>query len=187
VANWIGKAQPNDILNADIFFDGACVHGDPAIASDLKAFAMSHAAQDIAMLKLMAEESASLPASTTFLGGFKTLNGRMDLKRLGLFPIVAGARVLALRHKIAANSTSARLEALETIESLPKMQLSALRDAHKQVLTVMLEQQIRDVAAGIPPSNRVDPKLLDPRGANRLKRALSVAAGMPDIVRANLF
>jgi DNA polymerase-3 subunit epsilon/CBS domain-containing protein len=187
VVHWIKRARPDDILNVDIFFDLQPVFGEAALAQDLRAFAYREAAQETALAKLLAEAGSQVPASTTLFGGLRTEHGRMDLKRHGLFPLVAGARALAIRHGIAAQSTKDRLESLAAREAEPRPHYGALVQAHDVILSVLLRQQIEDIAAGIPVSNAIDPKLLDARGTARLKKALATVQNTPDFVRTEMF
>jgi CBS domain-containing protein len=187
VIHWIARARPDDILNVDIFFDLQPVYGELALAHELRGFAYREASQDTALAKLLAEAGAQVPTATTLFGSLRTENGRMDLKRFGLFPLVAGARALAIRHGIAAQSTKGRLEVLAARDNEPRAHYAALVLAHGVFLSVLLHQQIQDIAAGIPATNLIDPKAMHPREVARLKKALSVVQGIPDFVRTEMF
>jgi DNA polymerase-3 subunit epsilon/CBS domain-containing protein len=187
VMHWVLRASPADILNVDIFFDLQPVHGEAVLAHELRAFAYREAGSDLALAKLLAEAGAQVPAATTLFGALRTENGRIDLKRHGLFPLVAGARALAIRHGITAQSTKDRLTELGARDGGPRPQFGLLAEAHLLLLTLILRQQIRDIAAGIPASNGIDPKELDARTLARLKKALASVQTMPDFVRTEMF
>ena len=58
--------------------------------------------------------------------------------------------------------------------------------AHEVVLDAILRQQVADIAAGKPPSNKVDPKILGKDRAKALKDALSSLSVVDDMVRSQL-
>ena len=53
VAHWLSRAEPQDILNADIFFDALPVYGDHGLVDDLRRDAIAAASKTIAFLQLM--------------------------------------------------------------------------------------------------------------------------------------
>ena len=98
VAGWIGRQQPEDLLNVDIFFDAAIVHGDRSLGEGLLADAWGRARRTPSFLVALAGTARDWRSPARFLGGFRTgADGRLDLKAGGLLPIVAAARVLAIK------------------------------------------------------------------------------------------
>jgi DNA polymerase-3 subunit epsilon/CBS domain-containing protein len=184
---WVLRASAEDVLNVDIFFDLQPVHGEMGLGHELREFAYREASKELALVKLLAKASASVPSATTLFGGLRTESGRVDLKRHGLFPIVSAARALSIRHGLTAQSTKDRLVELAQREAEPRPIFGQLSDAHLLFLTLLLRQQIRDVAAGIPASHSVDPKELDARSLVRLKKALASVQNLPDFVRTEMF
>jgi DNA polymerase-3 subunit epsilon/CBS domain-containing protein len=187
VTGWVLRAQPKDAPNVDIFFDLHPVYGDVAMAHELREFAYREAGRELAFAKRLAQALAQVPTATSFFGGLKTENGRIDIKRHGLFPIVHGARVMAIRHGLPVKSTKERLEALAALDAEPRPYFSTLALAHLVFVTTMLRQQIRDIAAGIPASTAIDPKELDARNLAKLKKALASVQDLPDFVRTEMF
>ena len=53
VAHWLSRAEPQDILNADIFFDALPVYGDHGLVDDLRRDAITAASKTMAFLQLM--------------------------------------------------------------------------------------------------------------------------------------
>jgi DNA polymerase-3 subunit epsilon/CBS domain-containing protein len=187
VAAWLAADRADDVLAVDIFFDLRSVAGTHELADELLGEARAAAARDPALAKLLAAELDGWRPPLGWLGGFATENGRVDLKRGGLFPIVAAARCLALRHGLPGRSTAERLAALRAAGLGAEEDLAAMDFAHERVLDALLRQQLADIAAGRPPTNRVDPAALGKRDARRLKAALAGLADVPDTVRDLLF
>ena len=106
----------------------------------------------------------------------------MDLKRGGIMPVFAAARVLALKHRIADRATAARLEALRGVAGIPQRQVEQVLESHKIILGIILNQQLADIARGKPPSSRVDPKDVTPNDKDRLKWALEHVKSARDLL-----
>jgi DNA polymerase-3 subunit epsilon/CBS domain-containing protein len=187
IAEWVGRTRPEDLLNVDIFFDFRSAHGEHALAAGLRRDAQRAAAHSPMLAKLLAAGIETFQPPLGFLGGFKLENGRMDLKRGGLFPIVAAARCLALRHDVAEVSTPGRLRAIRALKIGGDQNLEEMDRSHALIVSVLLRQQVLDIAAGRPPSNKIDPAILSRRDAADLKRALSGLTNVATTVRDLLF
>ncbi|MCV0397650.1 MAG: CBS domain-containing protein [Rhizobiaceae bacterium] len=187
VADWVSRSRPEDLLNVDIFFDLRAVAGDPALARQLMPKAHEMARGSPLFAKLLGERVGGSGSPFTLLGGFKTDEGRIDLKKHGLFPVVAMARTLALRHGIEERSTRPRLEGLIALDVGSARDLSAIMEAHELVMRVMLDQQSRDLEEGVPVSNRVEVAKLSRADQSALKAALKHIRMAPDLVRDLMF
>ena len=187
IAGWIGHSQPKDLLNVDIVFDMRPVHGALALGADLFEHAFAAASGQPVFAKMMGEKLFETSSPFTFLGGIQTVEGRIDLKRFGLFPIVTAARALAIRHDIRRRSTRGRLLGLAEAGIGNVDEFAALIEAHRLFVTLMLEQQSRDLETGIPVSNRVEVAPLPRAVQADLKAALRSAQTVPDMVRGLMF
>ena len=135
VAHWLSRAEPQDILNADIFFDALPVHGDHGLVDDLRRDAISAASRTMVFLQLMDMSAAKARPPVNWLGRFSLEeDGRMDLKMHGIMPIFSAARVLALRHALAEHSTAARLNALRGKPGVLEERIDGLLEAHQIIL-----------------------------------------------------
>ncbi|MAS12718.1 MAG: DNA polymerase III subunit epsilon [Nitratireductor sp.] len=187
VDGWVSKARPQDLLNVDIFYDVRAVYGEERLVTELAAHAWKKGAERVEFAKLLGESVRNIANPFTIFGGFRLDNGRLDLKLHGLFPISALARALAIRHHLPHASTRARLEALADLPAMPRSDLLALRDAHRFLLARVLEQQVEDIAAGIPLSNRIAVDRLTASRQKTLKDALKAVAIIPELVRSAMF
>lgn len=166
IADWITRSNPADLLSVDIFFDLIGVHGNVTLANGLWRAAFDAAQGNATFAKLLTEAAGELDPGITMFGGLRTENGRIDLKKTGLFGIVTSARVLAIRHHLLERSTPARLSAIAALGRGSGPDLDALARAHAEFLDLILAQQIADIHDGRPPSNRVLVKRL-----SRIQRA----------------
>ncbi len=157
IDRWVDRQNPEDLLNVDIFFDGAPVHGAASLADNIRRHGCRRAADSPDFLVQLAVKLADHRAPFTLLGGIKTdEQGRIDLKKFGLMPIFTAARLLALRHGIEERSTPARLRAASAKGFGSANQVEALIEAQGVLLSAMLDQQLVDIEAGVPLSPRVD-------------------------------
>jgi CBS domain-containing protein len=186
IAHWIDRAAPEDLLNVDIFFDFRPVCGDGMLAAQLWNEAWKAARASPPFLLLLTEAAQGHRAPISFLGRLKTEDGRIDLKRYGLWPIVRCARLLALRHGIPCHSTTERFDGLRAL-GISGTDLAAAAEAHERFLGLILKAQLADLAAGQRVSNRVPLKLIAAEnGASRLRVDLRLAASLYEVTHDHL-
>jgi len=183
IDRWIARPQPDALLGVDIFYDFVPVAGDRQLAASLREHAVRAAASSPAFLRLLAAAGENVAPATDLLGRLRTRQGRIDLKLHGLFPIVAGARAVALSWASPATSTEARLSDAARRGAFPEDAAQAVIDARAVIVEAVLDQQLVDLAAGRTAGTRVDVKRLGRRAAARLRAALGEAGRMPDLVR----
>jgi DNA polymerase-3 subunit epsilon/CBS domain-containing protein len=187
IDHWIGRSSPQDLLSVDIFFDLKPVHGDAALALSLRRGAFDRARGNSQFAKSLVEASAShLAGGLTWYRGFKTANGRIDLKRTGTFGLVTAARALAIRHHIVERSTFARLAALKA-RGGHEVDFDRFEDALELFLKLLLRQQITDVRQGRQPGNGVAVQLLSRHEREQLREALAAVEHVCDFARDLLF
>ncbi len=174
IDGWVRRQRPKDLLNVDIFFDAVPVHGDYALADGIwnYAYEAGNAARDFQ--NLLIEMTRQPENAFTTFGNFKlNSSGRIDLKKYGLMPIFASARVLSIRHDVRARSTPARLNgAMEKGVGSPSI-VKDILDAHRVILRAIIEQQLIDAKAGAPLSTFVGAARLDRPRRLELKQALA--------------
>ena len=187
VSDWVHRSRQEDLLNVDIFYDLRPVHGDHSLATALQAWAFDAAHGQITFAKALGERAAVASSPFTLFGGFQLEEGRIDLKRYGIFPVVAFARALAIRHDVHSRSTRERLAGLSELELGSEADFSRLIAAHARILKFMLRQQSRDLLAGIPVSNRVETATLSREEQAELRTALKAIQIVPDLVRDLMF
>jgi DNA polymerase-3 subunit epsilon/CBS domain-containing protein len=186
IADWVTRSTPADLLSVDIFFDLAAVHGDARLAVEIWRDGFEFARGNAAFAKLLAEAAGGVAESITMFGGIRTDQGRIDLKKAGLFGIVTAARVLAIRHHILERSTPARLTAIAAL-GRSETNLTDMMQAQAVFLDLILRQQIVDIDNGLPPSNKVSVKDLSSHDKSRLKEALSSVRHLDQLTQDLLF
>lgn len=188
IAHWVSRSKPDDLLQVDIFYDMHPVHGDLDLGFRLFSEAYEMGGASTTFAKLLGAEAETVSNPFTFLGGIRTNErGRVDLKLHGLFPIVAMARALAIRHRVEERSTRRRIDALGKLEIGGGGDFAKLLSAHSTLLATMLRQQRRDIAEGLKPGNMVETAALKSDETAALKAALSAIQATPQLVRDLMF
>jgi CBS domain-containing protein len=175
VDRWIRRKEGQSLLNIDIFFDLQPVHGNHALAEELRRYALNAAAGAPLFLRLLAADLENMRTPLGLFGRFRTQNGRFNIKLHGLFPVVTAARVLAIRHRLTALGTAERLAGLVALGAIAPPDAERLGEGHRVLTETLLKQQIVDVADGVTPGNHVDPRQLAPAARQRVKQALRSA------------
>jgi signal-transduction protein with cAMP-binding, CBS, and nucleotidyltransferase domain len=182
INSWIARPRPQALLGVDIFYDFVGILGERRLAGALRLHAVHAAGRSPTFLLLLAAAGEHVPSATDLLGRLRTQEGRIDLKKHGLFPIVAGARAAALAWGSTATGTDARLAEAAAKGAFAVESARTLIEARAAIVEAILEQQLEDVAAGLAPGNRVDPRRLGRGAISRLRDALAVAAQTPELV-----
>ena len=172
---WLRRSAPEDLLHVDIFYDLVPVAGAAGLGHDLHAAAVDAAGRTPTFIALLAETVAAMSPPLSLFGRLRASEGRVDLKLGGLLPLVGAARTFALRAGSRARSTPDRIRDASAAGHLSPSDAETLIRIHRSLLTLVLEQQLEDLAAGVSPSSRIEMRRLprsDQRALARDLRAL---------------
>jgi DNA polymerase-3 subunit epsilon/CBS domain-containing protein len=187
IADWMTRSNPEDLLSVDIFFDMRPVHGDGSFCTALWREAFDAAQGNRAFAKLLAESAGQVERGLGWFGRFNTTQGRIDLKKTGLFGIVSTARVLAVGHHVVERSTQDRLAGIKALGIGSTSELDALADAQGVFLGLLVAQQTEDLDHGVAPTNSVAIKRLSVPERDRLRAALGAVQHLDELTRDLLF
>lgn len=167
---WIQVPNAQALLEAAIFFDFRAVHGDLSV-KPLDDILLTAKEQRL----FLAQLAKSALEFTPPLGFFKRIKkdnqGRIDLKRAGIAPIVSIARVYGLESGTFFPSTIERLETAATNKALSKEGASTLIEAFRFLLELRLETQLKVSKKGELPTNKVIWDDLSPVDRRHLKES----------------
>lgn len=182
---WIMKPEPKALMEAGIFFDFREVHGNLPIKS-LKTILGEAKSQQLFLAHLA---RASLDFNPP-LGFFKRIRtddeGRVDLKKGGIAPIVGMARVYGLEAGVSSYSTIERLKGAVRAGNLSQDGADLLNETLRFLLRVRLDAQLNAYERGRTPDNRVRWDDLSPLTRSHLKEAFVAVRDYQDYV-ANHF
>ena len=182
IDTWVARPQPESLMNVDIFYDFIAVLGDRDLAVELRRHATDAAAASPPFLRLLAASGENPGSAFDLLGRLRTTKGRIDLKRYGLFPVVAAARVIGLAWRSNATATDVRLAEAASKGALSAETASELTAARAAVVETLLDQQLAAIAAGRATSNHAEPRRLKRAAAKRLRQSLEVMSTVPAAV-----
>ncbi len=187
VRSWTETTSPEDLLSVDIFFDCRYVHGDAPLAQQLRQEALGMAEQARPMVKLLADQMANWSPPIGLFGRLQVENNRLDLKKGGLFPIVAASRCLALSHGIAHRATADRIAALREQKIGADQDLESMEKGLGFLMDLILDQQIHDISGGMKPGTHVDVSRLSRHQIAELKEVLASLKNVSTMVHDLLF
>ena len=174
------------ILKFDIFFDFMAVYGTQPLADQLHQAMSGRATRQGAFLKLLARNAASHAGGRTFFGGFKTKNGRFNIKLNVLLPITETLRVLAISRGVAEANGSQRAKALIDHHDMP-IEVGQLGEDVTFALRILLRQQIVDIADGLAPTSTIDLGLLNDAEKLILKHITGRIGRLEALIQDSLF
>lgn len=175
---WTQRRQPLHLLNSDVLLDVAHVAGERSLTAALRRHMLEAMSASPVFVRELYRIEEDHGVALNWLGLLKRETseseeaGVMNLKMRGTLPLVEGARLLSVMHRIAETSTVARLEALAAAGMLDKDDTTTLVDCFRTVVGLILGQQIADARARRPITDYVVHERLSNRDKSRLRRAL---------------
>lgn len=189
--HWAERRSPVAILFADIFLDFRAIAGAAARADALRASVMDSLKRYPVLLAMMCQDETSRSVALGMFGRIRRDKsgdhpGRVDLKMQGTLPLVASARLWALKYGVAETGTLARIAALAARGVIDRNDNDELVAAFTHVTFLMLRQQLADFHARRKVGNFVDPDALSRRERDLLRQGLRAIDGFRKRVRADL-
>ena len=180
-SRWIEQGNPQDLLNASIFFDFRVLAGNPDLLIPLKDYVRTKAAATPRFIKLMAENSLNTRIPLNWFGAIEPteINGQktMDLKLQGTAIIVDVARIYSLAFGIEAINTRERLAAVGRALNVPESESAAWITAYEFLQTQRLAVQIGEAKIEGNP-NVIDIEKLNIVDRSILKESLSTVRSL---------
>lgn len=180
---WIGTfdrclraPDESQLIRASVAFDFRSAVGGLALTAELSdRIRRGRAHPDF--LRLMARVGARTPVALNrrgrlATGRFDEPDGRLDLKRGAILPLVNLARFHALAAGVTISPTLDRIEAAASTGSLDVDSAASLREAFDVITRLRFAHHAARLAAGDPPDNVIDPGELAPIARGDLEEAL---------------
>jgi CBS domain-containing protein len=174
-SRWIEQGNPQDLLNASIFFDFRALAGNADLLIPLKDYVRTKAVAIPRFIKLLADNSLNTRVPLNWFGGieFTEIDGQkmIDLKLQGTAIIVDIARIYSLAHGVEAINTRERLAAIGRALKVPETESAAWITAFEFLQTQRLAVQIGEARTTGNP-NVIDIDKLNIVDRSILKEAL---------------
>jgi len=175
--------EPEQVLNATIFFDFRPGFGAKELGDTLRSHVTRHACRQDVFLRYLARDClATKPPLSFFRNFIVEKNGEhkntFNIKHQGLTPFVDFARAMALKHGIRETNTLDRLRLLGDGEHVSADLVSEAAEAYEFLMQVRLVHQMRQINEDREPDNRVNPAHLTDLEKQTLKEAFAVIGGL---------
>lgn len=185
-SRWIEQGNPQDLLNASIFFDFRPLAGNADLLIPLKDYVRTKAVATPRFIKLLADNSLNARVPINWFGGieFTDIDGKqtLDLKLQGTAIVVDVARIYSLAHGIEATNTRERLAAVGHVLNIPESESAGWITAFEFLQTQRLVVQIDEARiAGNP--NVIDIEKLNIVDRSILKEALLKARSLQQLLQ----
>jgi len=176
--NWINTANPQDLLDVNVFFDFRTVYGNNNYAEVLEDHINSISSNKSAFLFHLAQNTLRMKPQTGFWGGFQlesagTPPETVNVKET-LVPIVSFARIYSLQHNINSKNTSERLKTLYDINVIPKSTYIDLQQSFEFLSLIRMKHQAELIRNNVSPDNLVNTKTLSELDKTIVKKILSI-------------
>lgn len=175
IDHWIDSPDEESFMYFSIFFDAEVVAGDAELLRELKEYLFSRFddRNDIYMaffarLTLLFETPVGLWSSLLHR------DRHVDIKKAGIFPVVQGARSLALKHRIEALSTVERIKELAKREVLQESFAREIIEALDTLSYLRLGTQLKALEEGGEADNMIHSKDLSKIQRDLLRDSLEI-------------
>ena len=184
---WIAKPDPTAQMLASVMFDLRPIGGDSSLWDGLQAETLKAAQANSIFVSHMISNSLKHTPPLSMFRGFATERsgehaGEVDLKHNGVVPVVDLGRVYALKGKLTAVNTRARLQAAIDDGVVSPSGGQDLLDAYDLIAETRLEQQAAEIRRGGKPDNHMKPSDLSDLERSHLRDAFVVIRTMQSAV-----
>lgn len=186
-ADWLRQATPEAMMNLAIFIDAKPVAGDSGLLEEVKSHLRSRMSKDAGMLMTFARAVEQFDSHSS--GFFSQLlhRGReekMDVKKMGLFPVVHGVRALALEARLEETNTFERLKRLAQLHVLDEQLAKDIAEAYRFLMEMRLKGGLASLQEGrVTQPNQIDIHSLSTLERDLLKESLQVVKRFKGFVR----
>jgi CBS domain-containing protein len=178
VSGWCYSPSPESMMNLAIFIDAKPVAGDAALLDEVKAHLQKTMINDAGMLMAFARSVELFDGHSR--GFFSQLlsrgqNEKMDIKKMGVFPVVHGVRALGLEARIEETNTFERIQKLMQARVLDEQLGKDTAEALSYLMDLRLKAGFAALSNEIPEeANQIDLQSLSTLERDLLKDALQV-------------
>lgn len=173
---WIDQGNPEDLLNASIFFDFRALAGNEVLLRPLREYVTKRAQAIPRFIKLLAENSLTWKVPFNWFGSLETkeLDGKkiIDIKMQGTAIVVDAARIYSLANGIEAINTRERLAAVGRALNVPEAESMGWIASFEYLQTLRLAAQIDGHTIGGNP-NAIDVEQLNSVDKTILRESLA--------------
>lgn len=191
VHQWLELLEGEELRSFTIFLDFRPVYGQFSLAEEVRTFLFEMCKDDRFLLQRLAEDDAEYQVPLGVFG--RIVSGRendhpdeVNIKHGGVMHIVNAMRIFALREGVQAVSTLERLEALSQMELFSQEDAESIKQAYNTLTMLRIRQNLKQIKEGKEPTYYLNVKSLGKREYIRLKKSLSTAKWLQQLVAYRL-
>jgi CBS domain-containing protein len=160
--HWIHAAEPQDLLQASIFFDFRLAYGHGELVNSLGAYLSNALDHWSGFLRHMTANAVYYKPPIGFFGNFTVESkgphrNRLNIKK-AITLVVDFARIYALKHQIDETNTQERLYRLCLKEILTRDDFNEIDQAYDFMMQIRFARQIQAIIdENSKPDNYIDP------------------------------
>jgi PAS domain S-box-containing protein len=173
-SNWIATPEPQNLLDATIFFDFRCIYGDEMLVEKLKTGIDDTIKLNPLFLYHLAFNTFNTKSPHVSAGNILSdkHGDTIDLKS-ALVPIIMFARTYSLQNSIWCSNTIERLVALKEKHIISDTTIDEIVFVYNFLMNLRLRNQIDLIDNNAPVSNKLNTKKLIDIELYMLKKVLS--------------
>jgi CBS domain-containing protein len=185
IERWVSRPDGADLIAAASFVDARVVDGDAGLLARAKDLLFTRARGEDAFLRRFAAPLERFGPRRGWWGrAWADASGALELKKTAIFPLVHGARTLALERGLRETSTVERLERLADDGVIDAGLARELVDAAQVFAGLRLRVELDARRAGHPPPSTVALDALGRLDRELLRDTLDVVARFRGVLAA---
>lgn len=180
---WIHQPDPTALMLTCVFFDQRFVYGSPELLDTLQQEVLQESQHKSVFLSFLVSNALTRRPPLNWLGQITPARrgehvGTVDLKHVGMVPIIDLARVYGLATGTHTANTLERLRHAAAAGALGEQRVHDLIDAYEFMGALRLQHQARRMGAGLAADNHVCLSELSNFERAQLRQAFSVVKGL---------
>jgi len=174
---WLNTSNPQDILEAAIFFDFRCVFGDSSMVDELRDHVTELSENKSVFFYHMAQSVLKFKPPLNIFGNIVGEESRsdelnLDVKKV-MLPVITFIRLYSLREKITVTNSLERLGELASRNSIDHTSSEELYQAYNFMMHIRLKFQVESITQNEIPNNIVNIRKLTRLEVATLKKLIS--------------
>ena len=184
---WVDEPEPMALMLTCVFFDLRAIHGNTELLGSLRSEVLQRTRGNSLFLAHMVGNALKHRPPLGLFGNISPARsgenaGTVDLKHLGIVPIVDLARIYALAGAVEAVNTHDRLALAAATGEVTEQGARDLRDALEFMGKLRIQHQARQIQAGRTPDNFLALEELSNLQRSQLKDAFGVVRTLQSVL-----
>lgn len=183
---WIYHPSPENHMRLAIFSDAEAICGDPLLLEELKTYYRERLGDNPSFYSQFARAGElEGDSNISWIGrilGSATESNLIDIKKIGIFPIVHGVRSLSLELGIKVTNTNERITELTRLGMLSEEMAVDLSETLGYLMSLLLKRGLLQLSMGLHPDNLIDLTQLSTLDKDVFKDALQIVKRFKQLV-----